>query len=86
LQRVRPDLLIVDWSLVAVQPAELLSGLRQLYPSLRILALSVHKEVCEVALASGADSFVGKGDAVEQVVRVLRALGGITQTNQEDAL
>jgi DNA-binding NarL/FixJ family response regulator len=63
IERIQPNLLVVDWGLVADGPVGVLPMLRRLCPGLRVLALHVHTKVREVALASGADGFVGKGEA-----------------------
>ncbi len=74
LQRLCPDILVMDWGFVAAGPLGLVALLRGLCPGLRILALDVREEVCESALASGADSFVGKGDPPARLVQALRRL------------
>jgi DNA-binding NarL/FixJ family response regulator len=74
VQRVQPDLLVLDWGLVEDDPDRLISILRGACPGLRVLALHVHADVREEALSSGADGFVGKGEAPEQIVRALRTL------------
>ena len=84
VQRVRPDILIVDWGLVTAGPVGLISILRGLCPGLRVLALHVHEDVREVALAAGADSFVGKGEGPGQVVRALQTLCSTTVISQGD--
>lgn len=78
IQRVQPDVLVVDWGLIADGPDGLVSILHGVCPSLRVLALHVRTEVREVALASGADGFVGKGEGPDQIVRALQTLCGTT--------
>lgn len=74
IERVRPDILVVDWNLISAAPDGLISHLRPLCPDLRVLALHVRSEFREVALASGADDFVGKAEGPDQIVRALRNL------------
>ena len=80
IRRVQPDILVVDWTLVAAEPAGLFPTLRGLCPHLRILALGLRAEVRAAALGAGADGFVGKGEGPDQIIRALHALCGATHT------
>jgi len=64
-----PDLLLLDWELPGLQPADpLLPVLRALCPHLSVIALSGRPEVYRAALAAGADAFVSKGDPPERLL------------------
>jgi two-component system response regulator NreC len=67
----RPDLAIVDWDLLA-QSASVLAGLRACSPGLRIVVIGLRPEMRPAALAAGADGFVSKVDAPDDVVGVLQ--------------
>jgi DNA-binding NarL/FixJ family response regulator len=71
VQERRPDLAIVDWDLL-VQPASELADLRACSPSLRIVVIGLRPEMRPTALAAGADGFVSKVDAPDDVVSVLQ--------------
>jgi DNA-binding NarL/FixJ family response regulator len=74
LRQVRlhePRLLVVAWNLVAANAGSALSGLRLASPGLRIVVLGLRPETRQVALAAGADGFISKVVAPEDVVRVL---------------
>jgi two-component system, NarL family, response regulator DesR len=71
VQEQRPDLLVVDWELVAAESAVTLAGMRRSCPGLRIVVLGVRPEVRAAALASGADAFICTVDAPDVVVRAL---------------
>lgn len=60
--RLRPTLAVVDLSLARRDSLGWLPRLRQSWPDLKIIVLSVHDEpsVCRSALAAGADGFVLK--------------------------
>jgi DNA-binding NarL/FixJ family response regulator len=66
-----PDLLIVDWDLLA-QPKSVLADLRACSPGLRIIVVGLRPEMRPAALAAGADGFVSKVDAPDVVVGVLK--------------
>jgi hypothetical protein len=54
-------LLLLDWELPGATGTELVAGVRQAAPGVRIIALSSRPEARYVALESGVDAFVSKG-------------------------
>jgi DNA-binding NarL/FixJ family response regulator len=66
----RPDLVIVDWDLLA-QSTSVLAGLRACSPGLRIVVIGLRPQMRPAALAAGADGFVSKVDPPDVVVGVL---------------
>jgi DNA-binding NarL/FixJ family response regulator len=82
VERDQPDLVVVDWNLVAAPAAVTLAGLRRSCPGLRVVVLGLRPETREPALAAGADDFASKVDAPEQVLRALRA----SNTNRSSEL
>jgi DNA-binding NarL/FixJ family response regulator len=73
LQEAQPDLLVLDWSLLGAGSSAALERLRLLYPGLQVIAISQRPEVGTQALTAGADAFVCKADAPQQMVTTLRA-------------
>ena len=71
VQDFAPDLLLMDWHLPGQPPEELLAALRAECPGAFIAVLSGRPEVCDVALAAGANAFVCKGDPPEMLLDVL---------------
>ena len=71
---VQPELLVVDWELVADEAASAFAGLRCLSPNLHIVVLGLRPEARVAALTAGADGFASKLDPPEETVRALRAL------------
>ena len=63
-----PDLVLLDWELLAQDGATALTGLRTAIPELAVIALSGSPEARREALAAGADAFVSKGDPPERLV------------------
>jgi DNA-binding NarL/FixJ family response regulator len=68
-----PDLLVVDWDLLAPEAAETLVALYRVCPRLCVVVLGLRPESRDAALAAGADAFVSKVDAPDLVRRTLQA-------------
>lgn len=86
VQQACPDLVLLDWDLPGLRPAEVLPAFRSRCPSLLIVALSGRPELRRPALSAGADAFVSKGDPPERLVAILRqcldltpSCGGVKQ-------
>ncbi len=75
------DLVIADISLGHENGLDLISRLHQMYPRLRMLALSMHNEslYAEYALSNGARGYVMKEEVTESIVNALHCIldGGI---------
>ncbi len=84
-----PDLVLLDWELRGLHAAELLPGLRARCPRLSVIVLSSRPENRRPALANGADAFVSKGDAPEQLLKAVsdcsdkQRMYGRTENSQE---
>ena len=69
----RPDLVVVDWELVADESGAALPELREACPSAVVIVLISHLDPRhQAALSAGADSFISKGETSEQVAERLR--------------
>jgi DNA-binding NarL/FixJ family response regulator len=73
VQQTQPDLLVLDWGMLGARSGAVLERLRLLSPRLQVIAISERPEAGRQALAAGADAFVCKADAPEQMVNTLRA-------------
>jgi len=72
-----PDMLMVDWDLVAAGSGADLAELRMACPTAVVIVLISHLSAREqAALSAGADAFISKGEMSEQVVERLRAAVG----------
>ena len=79
LASARPDVLIVDISLNGPDGIDLLKNIRNTYPTLPVLILSMHDEMiyAERALRAGANGYIMKQEATENVlIAVRRILNG----------
>jgi DNA-binding NarL/FixJ family response regulator len=69
-----PDMLMVDWGLVAAGSGVDLAELRMACPAAVVIVLISHLNAREqAALSAGADAFISKSEMSEQVVERLRA-------------
>ncbi len=74
VRATQPTVVIVDLRLKGRSGLDLIKDLRSQFPRLRILVLSVYDEAmyCERALRAGADGYVIKQEAAQNIVRALR--------------
>jgi len=74
--RVRPDVLVLDYSMPGLGAPEILSSLRQRLPDLKVLVLTVHENIhyCVQALECGAHGYVVKSAAVGELVDAIKAV------------
>jgi DNA-binding NarL/FixJ family response regulator len=73
---LRPDIIILDISLPGPDGMELLKTIRTLDPDLPILVLSMHAEsvYAERALRAGANGYIMKQEATDNVLEALRRI------------
>jgi len=72
----QPNLVLMDFSLPGMSGADTTRCLKRDLPSLRLLAVSVHDELAIVRmfLDSGADGYLLKRSACDELVRAVRAV------------
>jgi DNA-binding NarL/FixJ family response regulator len=71
---LKPDLAIVDISLPGLNGIELVEKLRDRFPGMLILILSMHKEsmYAERALRAGANGYIRKQESADQLLAAIR--------------
>ena len=79
IQRVlelRPNLVILDWTMPVMSGLEALKAIRSLAPETKILVFSLHSEdaVKEEALRAGADAFLHKTTTGDTILKTIAAL------------
>lgn len=81
IEKIKPDIAIVDLSLRASSGLELIKSIKAAYPKLIVLVLSMYDEAlyAERTLRAGAAGYVMKQEATDRVVIALRKVsaGGI---------
>ena len=69
----RPDLVVVDWGLVADESGAALRKLRETCLAAVVIVLISHLDSRhQAALSAGADTFISKGESSERVAERLR--------------
>ncbi len=69
----RPDILMVDWGLVAARPGANLAELRKACPAAMVIVLISHLSAREqAALSTDADAFISKSETSDRVAERLR--------------
>ena len=74
IARDKPDVLVLDLRLGSGDPLDFIKSLRARYENLRILVLSQHDETifAERCLAAGADGYITKQEAPQEVLSAIR--------------
>ena len=73
VEAAQPDLLVIDWELPGLQPAELFPALRATCSRPKIVALSGNPGQRHGALAAGVDAFACKSDSPAWLIATLQA-------------
>jgi DNA-binding NarL/FixJ family response regulator len=73
-QVLRPDLILLEWELPGQPVEEVLLTLHALSNRCQVIILSRQSECERAALEAGADAFISKAAAPEEVLSALRAL------------
>ena len=74
IEKIHPDIVLVDISLKETSGIELIKDIHIRYPRLPVLVLSMHQEsfYAERVLRAGAKGYVTKEEATEKVVAAIR--------------
>ena len=76
VERLQPMMAVVDLSLARRDSLRWLQQLRERYPNLKLILLSVHSEasVCQSALAAGANGYVLKCTVATELLPAIDAV------------
>lgn len=88
VQRVRPDVAIVDLSLKGSSGLEAIAGMLARVPALRVLVLSMHDDAGHLAqaLKAGAHGYLTKRSEPEEVIEAIRDVMGGRRVLSRDML
>jgi DNA-binding NarL/FixJ family response regulator len=78
LQQTRPDLVVLNWELPGCQISHMLSAIRRLHSSLKVVVFGEDAGLIKDALIAGAHAFVCKREPVEELLNTVRAVGGLS--------
>ncbi len=76
---LRPDIVLISWELWRKPATDLLTALRALDFSPKVIVFSSRPEAQQAALKSGADAFLCAYDPPETFLNVLRTIGDPTE-------
>ena len=81
VERLKPDVVVVDLSLPGMNGTQLTRRLKQLYPDIKTIALTVHEEggYLRSLMDAGASGYVLKRSAASELLRAIEvvASGGV---------
>ena len=70
----RPNLVIIDGRMTAVGGLEVVQRIKDRWPDIGVVVLSMYSDFEPDAVAAGADAFVTKGESPEILLRILEAV------------
>jgi DNA-binding NarL/FixJ family response regulator len=70
----RPDAVVLDLRMPVLDGMQATRIIKERWPAIIVVALTMYIAHRDAALAAGADAFVSKGDTPTRVIQVLRAL------------
>ncbi len=72
--RLRPDVVLMDLAMPVMDGCEAARRIKEVRPSCRVVALTVHGDegTRQEAFGAGVDDFVVKGSALETLLRAIR--------------
>ena len=82
----QPDVLILDWQLVASAPVEFIRNLRSVESQPYIIVTHIHPETGRKAAATGADAFFCKDSPPDPLMMILHKLRRKRLQEQETIL
>jgi DNA-binding NarL/FixJ family response regulator len=74
VEAVRPDVLLIDWNLLAVKSEDCIPMLKESYPNLVIIVMSGRPELKMKACSKGADAFVSKTESPDKLLDAISSL------------
>ena len=72
-ETIQPEVILMDLEMPVMDGYRATRQIKNLYPSCRIVALTVHgyEEARQKALQAGVDAFIVKGEPVENLVQAI---------------
>ena len=74
VKELRPDIALLDVCMPQIDGLKAAVQIKALWPEVKVILLSIYPEYRAEALAAGADAFVSKGDAPDELLDLLSAL------------
>jgi DNA-binding NarL/FixJ family response regulator len=82
VEQARPDLVLMDVHMPVMNGLEATRRIKEHWPQVRIIALSIYGDYQADALVAGADAFVSKGEPPEKLLDTVAAVVNATTLNK----
>jgi len=74
LDKIVPDIVILDMSMPNVRGLDVIENIKTTLPEVKILALTMHREYLDHALAAGVDGYLLKEDAERELFSAIESI------------
>ena len=74
-EQVQPDVILMDAQMPGMDGAEATRHIKERWPSIKVLFLTVHSSYVEAAMAAGADGHLMKDCSRQELVQTIREMG-----------
>ena len=74
VRELQPDVVLMDVRMPEVDGLKATRNIKARWPQVKVIVLSMYLEHKDEALAVGADAFVGKGEAPDELLDLLSAV------------
>lgn len=82
VEQARPDIVLMDVHMPVMNGLEATRRIKEHWPQVRIIALSIYGDYQVDALVAGADAFVSKGESPEKLLDTVAAVVNATTLNK----
>jgi YesN/AraC family two-component response regulator len=71
VRELRPDVVLMDVRMPEMDGLKATAQIKEIWPQVKVIVLSMYTEYRDEALAAGAETFVGKGEAPDKLLDLL---------------
>jgi DNA-binding NarL/FixJ family response regulator len=82
VEQARPDIVLMDVHMPVMNGLEATRRIKEHWPQVRIIALSIYGDYQADALVAGADAFISKGESPEKLLDTVAAVVNATALNK----
>ena len=74
-EQMQPDVILMDAQMPVMDGVEATRHIKEQWPSIKVLFLTVHSSYVEAAMAAGADGHLMKDGGRRELVQTIRKMG-----------
>ncbi len=74
-ERLQPDVVLMDAQMPNMSGVEATRRIKERWPAIKVLFLTVHEQYADEALAAGADGYLLKDSGRKELLAAIRELG-----------